>query len=66
MPLKMQTLVLNLRESGEMVDKPTNNKWKENTMKKINLEKSIVYGVALGWMASMLYLMLTLTTTLTA
>ena len=66
MPLRIQTLVLNLRESGEMVDKPTNNKLKENTMKKINLEKSIVYGVALGWMASMLYLMLTLTATLTA
>lgn len=66
MPLRMQTLVLNLRESGEMVDKPTNNKRKENAMKKINLEKSIIYGVALGWMASMLYLMLTLTATLTA
>lgn len=33
---------------------------------KINIEKAIVYGVALGWFASMLYLMLILTATITA
>lgn len=33
---------------------------------KNNIEKAIVYGVCLGWMASMLYLMLILTATLTA
>lgn len=33
---------------------------------KINWEKVIKYGVALGYMASMLYLMLILTATLTA
>ena len=34
--------------------------------KKIDLEKVLIYGVSLGWMASMLYLMLVLTATLTA
>lgn len=34
--------------------------------KKINLEKVLICGVCLGWMASMLYLMLILTATLTA
>lgn len=32
---------------------------------KINWEKVIKYGVALGWMASMLYLMLILTAHIT-
>lgn len=66
MPLRMQTLVPNLRESGEMVDKPTNNKRKENNMTKINWSKVIGSGVALGYVASMLYLMLILTATITA
>lgn len=35
-------------------------------MKKVNWEKTIICGVCLGWMASMLYLMLVLTATLTA
>jgi hypothetical protein len=35
-------------------------------MKKVNVEKVIVYGVCLGWMASMLYLMLILTASITA
>ena len=34
--------------------------------KKVNWEKAIICGVCLGWMASMLYLMLILTATLTA
>lgn len=34
--------------------------------KDVNWDKVIVYGVSLGWMASMLYLMLILTATLTA
>ena len=34
--------------------------------KKINWEKVFICGVCLGWMASMLYLMLILTATLTA
>ena len=33
---------------------------------KIDWEKVIKYGVALGWMASMLYLMLILTANVTA
>ena len=33
---------------------------------KINWEKVIKYGVALGWMTSMLYLMLILTAHVTA
>ena len=31
-----------------------------------SIEKVLVYGITLGWMASMLYLMLILTATLTA
>lgn len=34
--------------------------------KKINWEKVIICGISLGWMASMLYLILILTATLTA
>ena len=34
--------------------------------KKINWEKAIICGVCLVWIASMLYLMLILTATLTA
>lgn len=34
--------------------------------KKIDWEKVIKYGVSLGWMASMLYLMLILTAFVTA
>lgn len=33
---------------------------------KINWDKVLVRGIVLGWMASMLYLMLILTATLTA
>lgn len=34
--------------------------------KNIDWEKVFIYGVCLGWMAGMLYLMLVLTATLTA
>lgn len=34
--------------------------------KEVNWEKVFVYGISLGWMAGMLYLMLVLTATLTA
>lgn len=33
--------------------------------KKINWEKVLAYGITLGWMASMLYLMLLLTAKVT-
>lgn len=41
---------------------------KKNVKKrnKINWEKVVKYGVVLGWMASMLYLMLILTAHVTA
>lgn len=39
---------------------------KTKKVNKIDLEKVIKYGVALGWMASMLYLMLILTAFVTA
>ena len=35
-------------------------------MKKINWEKVLTYGISLGWMAGMLYLMLILTAHVTA
>lgn len=34
--------------------------------KDVNWDKVVICGVSLGWMASMLYLMLILTATLTA
>lgn len=34
--------------------------------KDVNWDKAIICGVVLGWMASMIYLMLILTATLTA
>ena len=37
-----------------------------NKNSKINWGKVIICGISLGWMASMLYLMLILTATLTA
>lgn len=39
---------------------------KKTCKKKIDWEKAIVYGVVLGWMASMLYLMLIAVAKLTA
>lgn len=35
-------------------------------IKKINWDKVLICGIALGWMAGMLYLMLILTASLTA